>query len=134
MPVPVSLVEIVESGVREGLASVHTSHPGQVVTYYPATQTADVKPLRKKRILCGIIDGGKVYEDLPIIPNVPVQFPRGSGYTIYVPLGAGDFVWLVFSEDQHGRGAHHGPGERTRSIRAGTLSRTPWRSPVRFRT
>ena len=35
---------------------------------------------------------------LPVIPNVPVQWPRGGGMWFSMPLAAGDHVLLVFSE------------------------------------
>jgi hypothetical protein len=36
------------------------------------------------------------FEALPVIPNVPILFPRGGGTSITWPLAAGDHVQLIF--------------------------------------
>jgi hypothetical protein len=41
-------------------------------------------------------DGTTVFEDLPVIPNVRVGWPRGGGYSLQWPLIPGDFVLLIF--------------------------------------
>ena len=96
MPEPITLAEIVIAGVASAIDNLHTSMPGKVVAYNPLTQCADVQPMAKRVMFDA--DGNKSYEDLPTIPNVPVQFPRAGGYVITLPMGPGDFVWLVFSE------------------------------------
>ncbi len=44
-------------------------------------------------------DGEAVaFETLPVIPNVPVVWPRGGGFFVTFPIAAGDHVLLIFSE------------------------------------
>lgn len=96
MPAPVTLAEILRSQSNASLAGVHTAMPAKVVKYDAATQTIDALPVVKVPYIDE--DGEQAYDELPVIPNVPVQFPRGGGYMITVPLAAGDFVWLMFCE------------------------------------
>ena len=74
------------------LKQVHTSLPGVVVEYDPATRRARVQPavdLMKT-------DGTSMPK--PILLDVPVLFLTGGGFTLSVPLVAGDPVKLLFAE------------------------------------
>ncbi len=95
MPEP-SLAEILDLANRRALLGVCTSIPATVESYDPVTQTADCKPSVKRRI--ALPDGGAEYQDLPVIPKVPVGFPRAGGFVLSLPLEKGDRVWLVFSQ------------------------------------
>jgi len=96
MPEPVSLAEILEAFQRNVALSVHTSEPGMIVSYDSAKQTAHVQPVVKRCIVAR--DGSKTFETLPVLPNVPVQFPRGGGFAMSWPLSPGDFVQLHYSQ------------------------------------
>lgn len=88
--------ETIAAAIDARLLGLHTSRPGRIVSYDKTKQVADVQPciddsLEKQ-------DGDFLNERLPVIPNVPVAFPRGGGFRIIWDLVAGDHVWLVFSE------------------------------------
>lgn len=89
-----SLEEALEQIHKSFLLDVHVSCPGKVQTYNPVTQTADVEPMVQRPVPAE--DGTTVFEDLPVIPNVRVGWPRGGGYSLQWPLSPGDFVMLVF--------------------------------------
>jgi hypothetical protein len=91
-----SLEEVLRAALDQGIADVHTSLPGKVEKYDPATQKADIKPLLKKTTINE--DGTELVEELPIITDVPVMFPRAGGYFISFPVQQGDFVLLVIVE------------------------------------
>ena len=74
------------------LKRVHTSLPGIVNTYDASTRRARVQPA----IDLLLTNGTSMPK--PIILDVPVLFPSGGGYTIHVPLAAGDPVMIFFSE------------------------------------
>jgi hypothetical protein len=76
--------------------SIHTALPGRVETYDSATQKADVKPLVKNLVAGN--DGTEILETIPVIPAVPVMFPRAGGFFITLPVTKGDHVMLVFNE------------------------------------
>lgn len=70
--------------------------PGIIQSFDPDTVTCTVQPA---------IYGQKVGEDgkatseaIPILPDVPVVFPRGGGCTLTFPVKAGDECLLVFSD------------------------------------
>jgi len=91
-----SQIEIITKIVRAHLAEVHTALPGKVVRYDSAKQLADVQLQVKMSVWDD--DQKRVYEEIPILPEVPVGFMRGGGYFCSLPLAVGDFVLVIFSE------------------------------------
>lgn len=87
-----TLAEVLQRALESRLADVFTSLPGEVVTYYPETQTADVLPVVRRPLPTE--DDGIAFEDLPIVPNVPIVFPRGSDVSIVWKPKPGDGVLL----------------------------------------
>jgi hypothetical protein len=88
--------EVIRTAIDSRLLSLHTSMPGVVVAYNPALQTADVQPVIERAVPTS--DGDIEHERLPVIHNVPVEWPGGGGYAMVFPILPGDFVWLIFSE------------------------------------
>jgi len=96
MPLDPDLAEVVDAALDSRLLDVHTAIPGTIKSYDAAKQTADV--IVQVRSATPAQDGSTVAETVPVLPNVPVQWPRGGGYALHFPLTAGDHVLLVFSE------------------------------------
>ena len=96
MPATPTLAEVIRAAIDSRLADVHTAIPGKIKSYDAATQTADVIPLVKAST--PMADGGDELEELPVIPNVRVLWPRAGGCYIHFPMAAGDYVLLVFNE------------------------------------
>lgn len=94
MPLRVEDGELLRRVLDSRVQDVWTTFPARVVTYDPATQTADLEPQIRRTLPTE--DGDTDTEDLPVIPNVPIQFPRGGGdtYAITWKLQADDFVWV----------------------------------------
>jgi hypothetical protein len=76
------------------LSEVHTSMPGTVVSYDPATRRAVVRPSLSKQLA-----DGRVLPP-PQVVSAPVIFPTGNGGKagITFPIRPGDGVMLHFSE------------------------------------
>jgi hypothetical protein len=89
------LPELIRRALDSRLADVWTAAPGIVVDYSAATQTATVR-LGVNRTIPDA-DGEIAAEELPPIPNVPVQWPRTSTFSITSRLASGDTVLLVFN-------------------------------------
>jgi hypothetical protein len=89
-----TLEEAIKAVIERRLVDVHTTLPGKVVDYDPATQKATVQIQLKRKYVDGTT------KEIPPIPAVPVVFPRGKGGTIHIhwKLEAGDDVVLHFSE------------------------------------
>lgn len=94
-----SLPNIIEMAIDKKLLDVHTCIPGKVEKYDATQQKADIKPLVKAPLF--LDDDGDVeveVESLPVIPDVPIGWPRGGGFFMSLPIEKGDFVLLVFAE------------------------------------
>lgn len=87
-----TLAELIRKAMDARLASVRVAIPARVERYDVETQTADVKPLVKDRLVC---EDGILVESMPVIPSVPVAFPRGGGFFISFPLAKGDTGRIV---------------------------------------
>jgi len=94
-----TLASNIKEGVDARLKELHTSLPGIIETFDSETQTASVQPAIKR--IFKTHDGEKeilIPEDLPLLINVPVKFPRGGGYSVTLPVKKGDECLLTFCE------------------------------------
>lgn len=87
-----TIADVISRAVSSILGSVHTSFPGKIDKYDYATGKADIQPLIGRRYN----DGSTL--DMPIIPSVPVVFPRCSAGSVSFPLTRGDGVLVVCCE------------------------------------
>jgi hypothetical protein len=97
MAISVSDPELFRRAIESRILDVWTSFPARVVAYDKANQTADLAPVVRRSLPTE--DGGTVAEDLPVLPNVPILFPRGGGdaYAITWQLAPGDHVLVHVS-------------------------------------
>lgn len=110
MPLSIDLVDAIQRALRGERDDIHTCMPGKVVRYYPTDQTADVQLQLKKPLFDENSDrqDGTSY---PMLPKVPVIWPRAGGYIHGMPMTAGDFVWVMFSEG--GTGEYRNTGQES---------------------
>ena len=89
--------DVILRALDSRLCEVHVALPGRVESYDPAKQTADVKPVVKSPIRK---EGGTelLSEELPVVPSVPVLFPRAGEFFVSLPVKAGHFGLLVFND------------------------------------
>ncbi len=90
------LIEVIRAAMTELSSEIFVALPGKVEKYDSTKQKADVKPLLKRGFTYD--DGTDDVDVLPVIPEVPVVFPRGGGYFLSLPIKKGDSVLLVFSD------------------------------------
>lgn len=100
MPVEPTLAEIIRRAIDSRLLDVHVSCIARVEKFTPGPPgppVVDVVPVIRRALVD--TKGATAHEDLPVIPNVPVIYPRGTGdvYSITWPLAVGDHVSLVFN-------------------------------------
>ena len=90
-----TLAQIMRDAILSQLYDVHVCLPARVEKYDAGSQKADIKPLLKKRYKVEAKD-----TDLPVITDVPVQWPSAAGGSAYLhlPLAAGDPGMAVFCE------------------------------------
>lgn len=88
-----------EEALRQALdgrqSAIWTALPGYIVSYDPVAVTVAVQPGIKGKVAKP--DGSSNYVDMPVLPDVPVCFPRGGGYTLTFPIQAGDECLVVFA-------------------------------------
>jgi hypothetical protein len=91
-----SLAELLAIHADTIRRSMHVMLPGRIEKYDAAQQRADVKPLIQDRLAAR--DGSEILEEFPVIPSVPVVFPRAGGFFITLPVARGDLVTLIFAD------------------------------------
>lgn len=86
--------ELLRRALDSRAGDIWTCLPAKVTSYDAQTQTADLEVCVRRPLTDD--DGETTGEELPVIPNVLIQFPRGGGDTFAItwPLQAGDFVWI----------------------------------------
>lgn len=88
-----TLTDVLKKAIDQTLINIHTSMPGIIESYNPATGLASVKPSLKRKY-AGEVDS----MEYPVISGVPVVFPRTANAFLYLPITKGDNVLLVFAE------------------------------------
>ncbi len=87
-----NLSDVLSSVIRYSLSSIHTAFPAKVLSYSVSDQKANVQPLIKK-----VYKDEKV-ESYPVIPSVPIMFPRTATALISLPIKKGDLVLVIIME------------------------------------
>jgi hypothetical protein len=86
------LMKLLKKYFWYGMTNVHTSFPGVVESYDPASRRADIQPSLKRKMPDG------EFLAWPVIPNVPVRFPGTKKYAFHFPLEKGDEVEVTVCE------------------------------------
>ena len=100
-----SLLAAMRAVVSDELADVWTAIPGRIVKIATDGQTVDVEPSVKRPIDYSASretneQGDPIYqetESLPVLPSVPVVYPRAGDLAVSLPLAVGHRVLVVFS-------------------------------------
>jgi hypothetical protein len=94
----VGLAELIERAIASRLGDVFTTQLATVVTFDPGgpgqCPAVDVQPLGARPVPVDD-DGSLEPEALPLVPNVPVLYLSGGGFSMRGPLNPGDTVLLV---------------------------------------
>ena len=84
------------SMVGNEMANMRVAIPGIIVSFNPDNQTASVQPAISENVRIG--NAPRTATNLPVLSDVPVQFPRAGGYVITFPVEQGDECILVFGD------------------------------------
>jgi hypothetical protein len=87
-----TLLTVMQHVIANALSTVHTAFPGQIEKYDYTTAKADILPL-----ISATAPDGTILK-MPVIPNVPIVWPRTSLGSISFPLQRGDGCLVVCSE------------------------------------
>lgn len=91
-----SHADILNVAFENMLGDFRVAMPGIIKTYDATKQTAEIQ-LMVKRVLEDET-GERVEESFPVLPDVPIVFPRGGGFGVTLPLAAGNNVIVVFCD------------------------------------
>ena len=80
---------------RQTVNRIRVAMPGIVESYDTAQQTVTVRPAIREN---WNEEKNEVWTDIPLLPDVPVVFPRAGGYCLTLPITAGDEVLVVFGD------------------------------------
>lgn len=90
-----TLTEVIQTVIDSNLIDMHVCLPAKIVSYDSDTQFASVQPSLFKKY-----EGSDVPIKWPVIPNIPLIFPRavaGQSY-LHMPITVGDDVTLIVCE------------------------------------
>ena len=122
MPATPTTAELLRLAIDANRRELHTAMPGVVKAVDAGAGTVDVQP----QLQVPGRDSGGEPETLPILPDVPVAFPRMGGFSLRMPVTAGDTVLLVFCERDIGawqvRGEPGVPGDDRPHSLAGAVA------------
>lgn len=86
------LADVLKQAIEDRLVDLHTCLPARVVSYDPAKQRVSVVPVIKRKY-----EDGEVVT-IPVIEDVPVQFAKGSKFSMTHPVAKDDYCQLIFTE------------------------------------
>lgn len=78
-------------------ASIRVAMPAKVVSWNPEKQTISAQPTIREKIV-DRATGTIRWETLPVIPDVPLQFPQGGNFALTFPVKKDDEVLLIFND------------------------------------
>lgn len=116
-PITPDREDITRAWIERYLDDVHTAFPGKVQSYDAEKQTADIVPLIRHAVPQA--DGSFLYEELPMLPSVPVIFPRVGEWFMAFRVAEGDTMLVMCCESAIGHwrvgdGAIQHPGDTRR--------------------
>jgi len=113
----IELADVLAEWFAREREDLHTAFVGRVERYDAVTQTADVLPLIYRPVTSE--SNEIVYEQLPVLPALPVLTPRAGAAYLHMPVSVGDFVLVTCLESAYrhwrqGDGRAEHPGDLRR--------------------
>lgn len=120
-----TLSDVIDLHIALDRATAFHAVPGRVKSYDAAKQTAEIEPMTK--VVSRNADDDRIVDTLPVLSGVPVEWPRGGGYFMTMPLVAGDSGLLLFTDTDLGAWRDSGqvsdPGDERRHALGGAVFR-----------
>lgn len=120
MPETPTLAEVIRRAIAANRDELHVAMPGKVHAVNASRGTVDVVP--QFRAAVERRNGTFALEDLPIIPDVPVIFPRAGGFSVKLPIAVGDPIQVLFNERDLGLWRSQGEPGSPGDLRAHSLA------------
>lgn len=100
------VADVLRLYVAKMLGQAHVAMPGRVQSFDPDRNTVDVVPEMDRATETA--DGETIRERLPVLPSVPVAWPRSGSWALTFPLPAGSEVLLVVTDRALGEWRRNG--------------------------
>lgn len=94
--------ELWEERATDLRASIHVAMPGRIQSYDPEHQVADIVVGVKDSLIDPEGDGEYMHLTYPVIPAVPILFPRMGRWFMAMSVEPGDAVQLLFNSSAIG--------------------------------
>ena len=88
--------ELYRRMMDEQVIGLRVASPGVIQSFDADKQTATVQLAIREKVN---LDGNITWEDVPLLLDVPVIFPRGGGYSVTLPVGKGTEVLVIFGDN-----------------------------------
>ncbi len=105
----VELSDFVRLAMEARLATVHVGMPCEVHSFDPDANTVDVVPKMDRATKTA--DGSILAESLPVLPSVPIVWPRSGLWALTFPLAVGDGVWVTCADRSIGEWRRNGSSD-----------------------
>lgn len=101
--VPPDLRAVLNAHRAEVFAALNCCQIGKIVSFTPNPCAATVQLVAKRVVYNQAQEGGQLQQtptiyDYPLLTDVPVHFPGGSGGALFFPLAKGDAVIVLFND------------------------------------
>lgn len=100
------MADVIRLHTAAALARAHVAMPGRVQSFDPERNTVDVIPEMDRAIETA--NGEILRERLPVLPSVPVAWPRSGSWALTFPLPAGSEVLVVVTDRALGEWRRNG--------------------------
>lgn len=94
--------ELWEERATDLRASIHVAMPGRIQSYDPVHQVADIIIGVKDSLIDPEGDGEYMHLNYPVLPAVPILFPRMGRWFMAMSVEPGDAVQLLFNSSAIG--------------------------------
>jgi hypothetical protein len=111
---PPSQTQVLDSHKREVMKDINCVRPGTIVSYNPGSATeAPTATVQIAQMQVAAISptGVRTIESFPPLPNVPIIFPHGGGFTLTFPIAIGDECLLLFNDREIEQWLLNGAGQ-----------------------
>lgn len=85
----------IDLNARAAAIKLRVCIPGIIQSFDAAAQTVTVRPALREK-MC--MNGTESWVDIPLLVDVPIVIPRAGGYTLTLPVKAGDECLVVFGD------------------------------------
>lgn len=98
MPTAPTLAAVLRDMVEARVRGIYTATVGRVTYYNANDQTVSVELVMLDPI--NVVNEGELeHVEHPVLPDVPIAWPRAGGFSIFMPPKKGDHVLLIFTHE-----------------------------------